>query len=80
MVAKLEIFLRYVKEVFHSADGFQHYPKIVLSLGSISCAFLDNYLPPAAEGRGWEIIKRLLYVRTSVHLSVRPFVTFLHKP
>ena len=33
------------------------------------------YLPPAAEGRGWEIIKRLPYVR----LSVRPFVTFLHK-
>ena len=30
------------------------------------------YLPPAAEGRGREIIKCLP--------SVRPFVTFLHKP
>ena len=27
------------------------------------------YLPPAAEGRGWEIIKRLPYVRTSVRPS-----------
>ena len=37
------------------------------------CTFLDiYYLPPAAEGRGREIIKCLL--------SVRPFITFLHKP
>ena len=27
------------------------------------------YLPPAAEGHGWEIIKRLPYVRPSVRLS-----------
>ena len=29
-----------------------------------------NYLPPAAEGRGREIIKRLPYVRACVHPSV----------
>ena len=34
------------------------------------------YLPPAAEGHCREIIKCLPYVRA----SVRPFVTFLHKP
>ena len=31
----------------------------------------DYYLPPAAEGHGREIIKRLPYVRASVRSSVR---------
>ena len=29
------------------------------------------YLSPAAEGRGWEIIKRLPYVCAYIHVSVR---------
>ena len=40
------------------------------------------YLPPAAEGRCWEIIKHLPYVRTSVRLShfcINLNISFIYK-
>ena len=43
-----------------------------LDVEFINVVFRALLSPAAAEGRGREIIKRLLYVR--------PFVTFLHKP
>ena len=44
--------------------------------------FLPYYLPPAAEGRGWEIIKCLPYVRPSVRSSrfcINLNISFIYK-
>ena len=37
------------------------------------------YLPPAAEGRGWEIIKRLPSVRRSSRFCINLNVSFIYK-
>ena len=41
-----------------------------------------NYLPPAAQGRGWGTIKRLPYVRPSICLSnfyINLNISFIYK-
>ena len=47
----------------------------ILTLNTIVCPKLHIYLPPVTEGRGWEIIKCLLYVRACICPSIRHVFT-----
>ena len=77
--SQLKLFLRFSQKSQCCCPFSYTYGLAIFQIG---VSILDFYLPPAAKGCGWEIIKHLLCFHASIHSSyfyINLSISFIYK-